>query len=83
MSTSHPYLSASDLGKIKRVLSGARLPIGGGDEAARFLMRKYQEGVTEEADLAEALERYIELRTDWRLVQGGKQSNRSPGAPER
>ncbi|PSJ56273.1 hypothetical protein C7I85_25235 [Mesorhizobium soli] len=71
VSTSHQYLSSSDLKKIKRVLADARLSVRV-DEAARFLMRKYQEGVTEEVALAEALDRYIEQRSGWRLMQGGK-----------
>ncbi|WP_146148952.1 hypothetical protein [Pseudaminobacter soli (ex Li et al. 2025)] len=70
MSTNAQYLSASDLEKIKRVLTGARLSIRT-DEAARFLMRKYQEGVTDETALAMALDRYVKQRTGWRVVRGG------------
>ncbi|MDH6233301.1 hypothetical protein M2281_003912 [Mesorhizobium soli] len=35
------------------------------------------------AHLAEALDRFIELQSDWRLMQGGKQDKRPPCAPER
>jgi hypothetical protein len=34
-------------------------------------MPKYQEGMTEETALAEALARYIEQRSAWRLMQDG------------
>jgi hypothetical protein len=69
VSTNAQYLSSSDLEMIQRVLAHARLSIRT-DEAARFLMRKYQEGVTEEAALTEALARYVEQRTGWRIVSG-------------
>ncbi|MDH6231945.1 hypothetical protein M2281_002543 [Mesorhizobium soli] len=81
MSTSHQYLSSSDLEKIKRVLAGARVCVSI-DEAARFLMRKYQEGVTEETALAEALDRYARQRSDWHM-RDAKQDKRPPGASER
>ncbi|MDH6230800.1 hypothetical protein M2281_001372 [Mesorhizobium soli] len=70
MPTSHQYLSSSDLAKIKRVLADARLSTHT-DEAARFLMRKYQEDVTEETSLAEELARYVEQRSGWRHMLGG------------
>ncbi|MDH6231947.1 hypothetical protein M2281_002545 [Mesorhizobium soli] len=71
MPTGDHYLSTPDLEKIKRVLTTAPLPKNDAraeDEAARFLMRKFQEGVTGEASLAWALARYIEQRQDWRRV---------------
>lgn len=75
MPTGDPYLSTSDLEKIKRVLSDAPLPKNdprAEDEAARFLMRKFQEGVTDEAALAAELARYIEQRRDWRRAKDGQ-----------
>jgi hypothetical protein len=82
VSSSHHYLSSSDIEKIKRVLIGARLSVGI-DEAARFLIRQYQEGVTEETALAEALTRYVGQRSDWRLMQDGKSDKRPPGVSEK
>lgn len=69
----HQYLTASDMEKIKRVLASARattVSLGINDEAARFLMRKYQEGVIDEAAMAEALDQYVAKRNGWRLVPG-------------
>lgn len=74
MPASHQYLSASDLEKIKRVLSDAWVTTdapGWEAEAARFLMRSYQEGVTDETALAEALKQFAAKRNAWRLQQGG------------
>lgn len=74
MTGSHQYLTADDLGKIKRVLADAHMPngtLGMGHEAARFLMRKYQEGMTDEAALAEALDLYVGRRNSWRLMDDG------------
>lgn len=73
MPAGHQYLTASDMEKIKRVLAGARattVSLGINDEAARFLMRKYQEGVIDEAAMAEALDQYVAKRNGWRLVPG-------------
>ncbi|WP_106722774.1 hypothetical protein [Pseudaminobacter soli (ex Li et al. 2025)] len=84
MPSSHEYLSPSDLGKIKRVLAEARFPMSSSrtrEEAARFLMRKFQEGMTEEAQLADALEHYIEQRAGWRILPGGDLGKQR--APER
>lgn len=44
--------------------------LGINDEAARFLMRKYQEGVIDEAAMAEPLDQYVAKRNGWRLAQG-------------
>ncbi|WP_280821481.1 hypothetical protein [Pseudaminobacter soli (ex Li et al. 2025)] len=80
--TSHQFLSSADLEKIKRVLTDAHLS-GSVNEAARFLMYKYLEGVTEEAAMAEALARYIKLRSGWRLSLGGDLGKKERRAPER
>ena len=76
MPTSNPYLTGADLEKIKRVLaaSGERLPQSGSpldSEAAKYLMRMFQEGVTDERALAEALDQFIARRRGWRHGQSG------------
>jgi hypothetical protein len=70
MLSSHEYLSPQTLERSSR-FSLRRFPIGSlrtKEAAARFLMREFQEGVTEEAELANALEHYIEQRAGWRIV---------------
>lgn len=74
------HLTASDLGKIQRVLAAAHPTTGAlgiGHEAARFLMRKFEEGMTDEAALAEAFDQYIAKRNGWRRVHGGLDGKRA------
>lgn len=66
------YLVPSDMAMIERVLAhpdlrqslnlGAALDCG----AARFLIRKFQEGMTDEGDLTVALDRYLRILQAWR-----------------
>lgn len=66
------YLAPDDMAKIERVL--AAVGSSGAFErldAASYLTRKFQEGVTEEAELAFALQRYMKTRGAWRRPPSG------------
>ncbi|MEP9395769.1 hypothetical protein [Mesorhizobium sp. KR2-14] len=65
------YLAPDDMTMIERVLENAGFRKSGessalGRDAANFLAREFQDGVTDEAGLTQALDRYIALRGTWR-----------------
>lgn len=70
------YLAPDDMAKIERVLAGA--DTRGTFEcltAANYLTRKFQEGVTDEVELAFALQHYMKTRGTWQRAPSG-----NPGA---
>lgn len=62
------YLMPSDLVMIECVLAHFDPQQSSSDnlDAAKFLVRKFQEGTTEEVALTEALDRYLRILRAWR-----------------
>ncbi|PSJ61577.1 hypothetical protein C7I85_11090 [Mesorhizobium soli] len=63
------------MAKIERVLTQAgfhksETASGMDKDAASFLAREFQDGVTNEADLTMSLERYLTRRAMWRAAPG-------------
>jgi hypothetical protein len=76
MCSSQQYLTPDDMTKIERVLAqaGFRKSETGStvdQDAASFLTREFQDGMTNEADLALALESYMLKRNLWRSASRG------------
>jgi len=68
------YFEPSDMTMIERVLAHPDLRqlsdnVALGCGAAKFLVRKFQEGMTEEDDLTVALDRYLRIVRTWRSRQ--------------
>ncbi|MEP9400012.1 hypothetical protein [Mesorhizobium sp. KR2-14] len=64
------YLTSSDMAMLERVLAHPELlkPTDGPalqDGAAKYLIRKYQEGLTDEGELTLALDRYVRVWRAW------------------
>ncbi|MEP9374954.1 hypothetical protein [Mesorhizobium sp. KR1-2] len=64
MPTSHQYLTSHDLAVIQRVLAKAgfgssKTAPGIDREAARYVMRQFQTGLTGEAELTRALDHHL------------------------
>jgi hypothetical protein len=81
MCYSQQYLTSDDMAKIERVLTQAgfhksETASGMDKDAASFLAREFQDGVTNEADLALSLERYLTRRASWRAAPGNANSSR-------
>lgn len=83
MHSRQQYLTPDDMTKIERVLAqaGFRKSETGStldQDAASFLTREFQDGMTNEADLALALENYMLKRNSWRTAsRGGKPNSRT------
>ena len=65
------FLKSSDLAMLERILVKSGLVKTAGncgpvDEAARFLMRRFQEGLVNEDDLTSALEAHLRVRHEWK-----------------
>ncbi len=65
------FLKLSDLAMLERILVKSGLAktannSGPVDEAARFLMRRFQEGMVREDDLTSALEAHLRVRHEWK-----------------
>ncbi|PSJ56059.1 hypothetical protein C7I85_25350 [Mesorhizobium soli] len=76
----HEYFAPSDMAMIERVLArfDLREPLCSPAMqrgAAKFLIRKFQEGMTEEVDMAIALVRYLGL---WRVWWSRPQPSAEP-----
>jgi len=70
---------ADDLAMLRRVLARHDVRKTATDEAARFLIHKFQEGVVHESDLARALETHLTSRTSWSGIvesRAGSRRNR-------
>lgn len=80
MHSRQQYLTPDDMTKIERVLAqaGFRKSETGStldQDAASFLTREFQDGMTNEADLALALESYMLKRNSWRTASRGGDPN--------
>jgi hypothetical protein len=70
------YLVPSDMMMIERVLAHSNLrqspdQVGLSSGAARFLIRKFQEGMTDEDALAVALDRHLQMLRTWQSSPHG------------
>ncbi|MEP9374951.1 hypothetical protein [Mesorhizobium sp. KR1-2] len=76
MPTGHQYLTSDDLAMIQRVLAKAgfctsKTAPGIDREAARYLMRQFQDGLTDEAELTRALDHHLAERQKWQSTRNG------------
>ncbi len=68
MPLSHLSLTGNDMAKLRRVLAEAGFNFSpNAAEAARFLTRKLQEGMRDEAELASAL-KSVAVQANWRCL---------------